>query len=185
MKYMLLAVAIVAVAIPVLIIFSCGGSGLPTAPACPSPTPLSVASVPAGTLPGQDAFQAYSEAVSGGIKHLVDLRNAFRKQYPTDTFFRDSAFRPDFATYADDSTCTAQQLIATQPPPVNGQVTPVDNPKLTTALNSFIAAMKDGRDAVASRNVTKYRQWYATIGDKLEAVNTAFINPSASSREVQ
>jgi hypothetical protein len=176
MKYALSIVVVVAIAIPALVIFSCGGDGLPSAPACPTPTPIAVASTAAETAPDDAAFAAYRVAIGAGIKQITDLREGFRKQYPTDTFFRDKAFRPDFAHYADNSICTAQQLLATKfPAPATTQGAQIDNTKLNNALEGFISTMQDGRDAVASRNVSEYHRWYAVIGGEVQAIKEAAV----------
>jgi hypothetical protein len=180
LKYGLTAAAIVAVTIPVVLIFALGGgSGLPDPPECPAPTPIPYPTPLAGFETGQAPLAAYHRAVVEGVQHLTDLRDSFRKQYPTDTFFRENTFRSDYATYADDSTCTAQQLLQTQLPNVPAtQGAQIDTSRLTNALNAFILSMQSGRDAVASRNVTKYHDWYNDINNKVQAIRDAVANPS-------
>jgi len=180
LKYVLSVVAVIAIAIPVVIIFSCGGSGLPDPAPCPAPSPVAVASVPPGFDDRAAAAQAVQALFNRRIQSLTDLRDAFKKQYPTDTFFRDAAFRPDFATYADKSICTAQQMLETTSVTVGGESVGLAKPRLDTALQSFIDTMKDGRDAVASRNVSNYRSWYAAVGGRLQAIRDAFVNPSGT-----
>lgn len=179
MKPLVFAAGIVIVAIPIFFIFSCGGSGLPAEAACPTPAALTTnGQFGDSATADQRALAAYDQAIRAGILQLQNLRRSFSAQYPTDAFFRESSFRPDFARYADQSVCTAQQILATQPPAVDGQATHIDNPTLHSALNTFIAAMHDGRNAIAHRNVTEYRKWYAGIQAKLDAINEAFTNPS-------
>ena len=180
LKYVLSVAAVIAIAIPVVLIFALGGgSGLPAAAPCPSPTPIVYPTVGFGVDPGQTSLNIYRQAINIGIQHITDLRDSFRKQYPTDTFFRENTFRTDYVTYADDSICSAQQLLQTQLPnvPVNGRAS-IDTSRLTNALNAFIASMQSGRDAVASRNTTKYQDWYNDINNKVQAIRDAVASPT-------
>lgn len=182
LKYLLSAAAVIAIAIPVVLIFALGGgSGLPDAPACPAPTPIPYPTPLPGSESGQAPFAAYQRSIITGVQHLLDLRDAFRKQYPTDTFFREQAFRSDYAAYADDSICAAQQLLAAHLPagPIT-QGAQFDSTRLDSALNDFIGAMQSGRDAVASRNTTKYQDWYQGIAGKMQAIRDALASPSGS-----
>ena len=180
LKYLLSVAAIVAIAVPVVLIFALGGgSGLPAPATCPSPTPIPYPTTTDEGDDGRAAFIAYRQAINSGAQHLIDLRDGFRKQYPTDTFFRDTTFRTDYVSYADASVCTAQQLLQTQLP--TGPATEgaqVDTSRLTKALNDFITSMQDGRAAVASRNVTKYHDWYNDINNKVQAIRDAVTNPT-------
>jgi len=180
LKYFLSLAAVVAIAIPVVLIFALGGgSGLPAPAACPAPTPIAYPTATFGSDSDQPAFDAYRQSINTGIQHVIDLRDSFRKQYPTDTFFRETTFRSDYVTYADDSICSAQQLLQTQLP--NGPATQgaqIDTSRLTNALNAFILSMQSGRDAVASRNTTKYHDWYNDINNKVQAIRDAVANPT-------
>ncbi len=183
LRYVLSAAAVIAIAIPVVLIFALGGgSGLPSPAACPAPTPIAYPTASLDSDPGQQPFDVYRQSINTGVQHLIDLRDSFRKQYPTDTFFRENTFRSDYVTYADDSICSAQQLLQTQLP--NGPATQgaqIDTSRLTNALNAFILSMQSGRDAVASRNTTKYHDWYNDIGNKVQAIRDAVASPGGRS----
>lgn len=180
LKYLLSLAAVVGIAVPIVLVFALGGgNSLPAPPACPSPTPIPFPTPARNVDPGQAPFRAYQRSINAGVQRLTDLRDNFRKRYPTDTFFRHGSFRTDFATYADASICAAQQILAAKLPdgPTTSGIS-VNNAALTTALNDFIANMQDGRQAVANRNTTKYQAWYRVNDARLQAIRDALTNPN-------
>lgn len=180
LKYVLSLAAVIAIAVPVVLIFALGGgSGLPAPAACPAPTPIAYPTASLGFDPGRTPLDMYRQSINAGVQHITDLRDSFRKQYPTDTFFRENTFRTDYVTYADASICAARQLLETQLPNLpDTQGGRIDTSRLTNALNAFVASMQSGRDAVASRNTTKYQDWYNDINNKVQAIRDAVANPT-------
>ncbi|MEO6397807.1 MAG: hypothetical protein ABIP13_05020, partial [Tepidiformaceae bacterium] len=98
------------------------------------------------------------------------LRETLRSAYPGDRFSRISQFRVDFATYADNTTCSAQNLMDLRPPSANVEAFDAD---LDGALEALIEHSRAGRQAVQARNVTDYRAWYQGVDEKIAAVRTA------------
>lgn len=93
-----------------------------------------------------------------------------RGKYPEDTFYRRDGFRPDFATYADQTVCTAQGMIDLTAP--DARFAGFDA-TLDAALGDLIAHTRAGRAAVRARNVSEYRDWYRGVDARIAAVRNA------------
>lgn len=123
------------------------------------PTSSSVAGV---TSPG-----AFLDAARDTALELQRLRNDFVAEYPDDTFYRRSSFRPDMGAFANATICAAQALRDIESP-----VAGLDayTSTLHNALDELIAHTRFGRQAVQSRNVSEYRQYRRTLDTRLAAV---------------
>lgn len=145
-------------------------------PACGSPGSAIPAEVVCGTrepaltsfsAPGVISMRAYWSRLQDGSSRLYQLRESLRRTYPEDTFYRRDAFRPDFVAYADASICLARELLAIARLPAQDDVFTAN---LIGALDAFIAHSEAGREAIRTRNVSAYRDWYAGVDGHLAAV---------------
>ncbi len=157
-----------AILAPALVFAACGGgvSTFPEEVECVQPSPLPTSR----TTPGAVSPQAYFSRIQNGVSALEKLRSDLRSKYPEDTFYRREAFRPDFAAYADETICTATALLALTPP--DGRFENFES-TLDTALTALIDHTRAGREAVKSRNVSEYRDWFDGADAKIAAVRTA------------
>lgn len=146
---------------------ACGGSGNdPLGAPAPCATATAAPTLSAGAAFGQAQSRQYSQAVIGGVGRLVSLYDAQRARYSSRSFSSDSAFRGDFAAYADGTVCLAQQ-IASIPAPDRFQPT---QDALIKALNAYTEHTQFGRDAVRKRNVSEYHEWFDGVDARLQAV---------------
>jgi hypothetical protein len=113
--------------------------------------------------------------VQGFAQNLEKLRSDLKSRYPEDTFYRREEFRPDFATYASQTVCTAQAMLELSAPAP--QFVEYDA-SLDAALNDLIEHTREGREAVRSRNVSDYRDWYAGADARISAVRTVAFSVS-------
>ena len=140
----------------------CGESSLPAAAACTAPTPTPVAR-PGGDL----GLNSYFRAVREGTAGLTAALTTFRGVYPDRTFYRSSQFRGDFVNYAGQATCTATALSALNLAANAPSRFKDFDATFKATLKDYAAAINQGRDAVAQRNTSKYRDWWDSM-DALE-----------------
>ena len=155
----------VAAVVAALAVVGCGTPGmLPAVAECPAATATPSVSPGWRTQSG-----GYASTVRAGTERLVSLREGLRKEYPTEKFPGDPAFRPRFATYADETVCAAEALKAVAAPPGYEGA----DQQLDAALDALIATSRAGREAVGKRNATEYHTWYREVDEKLVAVKNA------------
>lgn len=132
-------------------------------PVCATPAPLPTSR----TTPGTVSVQAYFSRIRNGAGALYTAREELRGKYAEDTFYRREEFRPDFAAYADETICTAQGLRELSAPvPSLEEFDRV----FDSALADLIEHTAAGREAVRTRNVSAYREWFAGVDEKIAAV---------------
>lgn len=159
--------AVLAASIAGLLAAGCGtpDANFPEPAACSSP-----AAVPTSrAAPGTAAVSAFLARVRAGADELAAQRERLRELYPTDTFSRRDAFRPDFARYADATLCLARELRGLVPP---GRLE-AWKARVDAALDALIAHTEAGREAVRTRNVSEYRAWYRDVDARIAAVEEA------------
>jgi hypothetical protein len=141
-----------------------GGPGFPDPAACPTPP---VISAPAGNRAFQQAYGQFVSSLRAYADHVRTALALERSHYPDRSFSHDENFRPQFAAYADDTVCTADQIIALKPP-IQG----LDQFEvaLKAAATALIDHTQAGREAVRTRNVTDYRTWYDGAQAKTDAL---------------
>lgn len=159
--------ALLAAGVAAVLSGACGtpDANFPEPAACPSP-----AAVPTSrAAPGTASVPAFLARVRAGADELAARRERLRELYPTETFYRRDAFRPDFARYADATLCLARELRGLTPPPrLEAWKARVD-----AALDALIAHTEAGREAVRTRNVSEYREWYRGVDTRIDAVEEA------------
>ncbi len=109
--------------------------------------------------------------VISGVDRLSELVNQFRVRWPDGKFSRDSAFRTEFARYADESTCLATGLRNLNPPLPRYETFDV---AFDAAATVMMKTISDGREAIKSRNVSDYRDWNGAIDGRLSEVRQTF-----------
>jgi len=148
-------------------VFACGGSpAFPDELSCVTPAPVATSR----SSPGSISTQAYVNRVRTVSDTIFRLRESLRAKYDDDTFYRREEFRPDFAEYSKDTICTARALIAVEAPGGSARETKTS---LDSALAALIAHTEFGREAVRARNVSDYREWYAGVDARVQAVRAA------------
>lgn len=147
---------------------ACGSptSAIPAEPVCATPAPLPTSRA----TPGAVSVQAYFSRIREATGRLYQIREGLRASYPEDTFYRREAFRPDFIAYADETICTSLAL--------RGLLAPIPalqafKSRLDEALTALIEHTTAGREAVRTRNVSEYRDWFAGVDEKLGEVLAA------------
>ncbi|MEO8540726.1 MAG: hypothetical protein ABI577_13385 [bacterium] len=147
---------------------SCGSppSTFPEVAECAQPAPLPTAR----GVPGTVSTQSYVNRLRNGADTLAKLRADLRLKYADDTFYRRESFRPDFATYADQTICGAQAMLDLSAP--DTRFAEFES-KLDVTLNDLIEHTRAGREAVRARNVSDYRKWYRESDAKVSAVRDA------------
>ncbi len=147
---------------------ACGSpsSTIPDEPECPAAAPLPTSRA----TPGAVSVQAYFSRVREGTSRLYQSREDLRADYPEDTFYRRENFRPDFIAYADETICTARALqeLTAPIPALEGF-----ERRLDAALTALVEHTVAGRDAVRTRNVSEYRDWFAGVDEVLGEVLAA------------
>lgn len=146
-------------------------SSFPDETECPAPVPIATSRANPGTI----SDQGYLRRVQSFTVNLERLRSDLRSKYPDDTFYRRDEFRPDFAQYASQTVCTAQSMLELSPP--DTRFAEYDS-ALDAALQELIDHTRDGREAVRSRNVSDYREWYDGADRKIAAVRTVAYSQS-------
>lgn len=146
----------------------CGGSpsSFPDETECPVPAPLATSRA----APGAVSPNAYLQKLQAFASTLEKLRADLRAKYPEDTFYRREEFRPDFAAYASQTVCTAQSMFDLDPP--DARFTDYDA-TIDALVRDLIEHTRAGREAVRSRNVSEYRDWYEGADTKILAVRNA------------
>ena len=146
----------------------CGAaaSSFPEETACPAPSPVATSRANPGTI----SPQAYLRRLQEAAVTLEKLRAELRVEYPEDTFYRREEFRPDFAEYASQTVCAAQAMFELAPPDARFSA---HDAKVDAALTDLIAHTRAGREAVRSRNVSDYRDWYSGVDARIAAVRLA------------
>jgi hypothetical protein len=149
-------------------VMGCGtpDANFPAATVCPSPQ-----AIPTGRGVSEQAFVG---RIRAGVWELAAARERLRAEYPGERFYRRETFRPDFAAYADRTLCLAQELrgLAAPTEPLAAWKAGVD-----VALEGLIAHTAAGREAVRTRNVSEYREWYRGVDARIEAVEAAVSAP--------
>lgn len=153
-----------------LIVASCGGGSgsFPEEAECPAPAPIATSRA----QPGTTSPQAYTARMRSSSDALAKLRADLRGKYPEDTFYRRDAFRPDFASYADQTVCTAQAMIDVTAPDTRFREY---ESTLDATLEALIEHTRAGREAVRARNVSDYRKWFKDTDAKIAAVHDAAV----------
>lgn len=143
---------------------ACGeASSFPEPATCATPTPVTPSA-------GRGPSNPYFTGVRRSVDQLTSLREQLRTTYPSDKLSRSNSFRQDFAKYADETVCVATALRDLKPPSPTFEAfdTNLDN-----TLNALIDHTRAGREAVRTRNVSEYRDWYKEADVKLDAVKAA------------
>ena len=156
-----------------LMFAACSGAGLPAAAPCA--TPPATATAQSDPFGGGGRFRDYLLAIQPQLDQLQSLKNQFFLDHTSRTFSTDAGFRPGVAKFIDESTCTAMNLEQLAPPAAPQFAKAATDEQ--TALNAYIAHLKAGRTAVATRNVTDYRTFYDNLEAKFDAVQKAYQNP--------
>lgn len=151
-----------------LVFASCGGSSgsFPEEAECAAPAPIATSRA----LPGTISPQAYTQRMRSSSDALAKLRADLRAKYADDTFYRRDDFRPDFATYADQTVCTAQAMLDVTAPDTRFREY---ESTLDAALTDLVEHTRAGREAVRARNVSDYRKWFKDADAKIAAVHDA------------
>jgi hypothetical protein len=153
------------------LVASCGaGPTFPTPGHCPSPTPLP-ARVPSPASRAPQGENEYRQILFAGIDQLTKLTADFKTRWPGTGFSAASAFRTDFATYVDQSTCVAQGMLG-QVPPAAADADFVD--AFDAAVHDFVTAEARARDGVQARNATVYRDWNTSIDGAINTIRDTF-----------
>jgi hypothetical protein len=152
-----------------------GSSSYPDPAPCPPPASASATATPPGRPPGGppggSAAAVYTNAIRVGVQRIRDLRADQRSLHPTDKFSRTPEFRTSFATYADDTICTAEALKAVKAP--DQRYTDFDE-SLDASLQALIDHTLAGREAVGQRNTSAYRDWYRDVDAKIDALRVLY-----------
>ena len=143
-----------------------GGGAFPEEVACPSVAPIPTSQ----RAPGSVSGQAFTARARNTAATLDQLRSNLRAKYSDDTFYRREAFRPDFAAYADQTICLAEGMAQFSAPSPDLEKFEAD---LDRALGDLVDHTRFGREAVRSRNVSEYRDWFKDVDAKISAVRTA------------
>ena len=153
--------------------WACGGGGsaatFPEEAECPAPAPLATSRARPGTV----SAESYLRRVQSFSQNLSHLRANLRAKYKDDTFYRRDEFRPDFADYASQTVCTAEAILQLSPP--DSRYAAYDS-ALDAALTDLIEHTRFGREAVRSRNVSEYREWFKGADARISAVTAASAN---------
>lgn len=160
--------AVAAALASMLWLAACGSpsSAIPEEPECPAAAPLPTSRATPGTV----SVQAYFSRIREGTGRLYQAREDLRSEYPEDTFYRRERFRPDFIAYADETICTARALRELSAPiPALEEF----ERRLDEALTALIEHTLAGRDAVRTRNVSAYRDWFAGADERIGEVLAA------------
>ena len=152
---------------------ACSGAALPAAEQCA--TPPATATPQPDAFAGGGRFRDYLLAIQPQLDQLQSLKNQFFLDHTSRTFSTDAGFRPGVARFIDQSTCTALNLEQIAPPSAPQFAKAATDEQ--TALDAYIAHLKAGRTAVATRNVTEYRKFYDNLEAKFDAVQKAYQNP--------
>jgi hypothetical protein len=131
-----------------------GGSNLPTAPECVTPTPTQAAASP------REATFSYLRALGRGIDRLESMTHDFELRWPDRRFSSRAEFREDFVAYHGESTCLANDLLALAPPA--SRFTEFDS-KVDAGLQHYLTVLDQGKVAVQKRNVSEYRDFHRDI----------------------
>jgi hypothetical protein len=135
----------------------CGASSsLPAAEACQQATPVPVTVSATGT----PSTRPYFNAVNSGLEQLQRTSAQFIERWPSRRFSRDRSFREELAQAAEASACIAERVLSARPP---GDRAAEYDAALDTILAGYIDAMRVGRQAAETRNVSKYRDWLAAV----------------------
>lgn len=152
------------VVLVVALLSGCGAAAtFPEEGECPAPPPLPTSRA----TPGVVSTDSYIRRLQGFATNLEKLRSDLRAKYPEDTFYRRQEFRTDFATYASQTVCTAQSMLHLTPP--DQRFVEYDS-TLDAALAALIEHTRAGREAVRSRNVSDYRDWYKDADQRIQDV---------------
>lgn len=154
-----------------LLLGACSGAssgGFPEEVQCASPAPLPTSR----STPGAVSVQAYRSRVREGVATIERLRSDLHQKYPEDTFYRRESFRPDFARYADGTICMARGLKSLAAP--DSRFESFDT-ALDRALDELVSHTEAGREAVRTRNVSEYRDWFAGVDEKLRTVHAVSV----------
>ena len=144
---------------------SSSGGAFPEEVECALPAPI-----PTSPRSGAVSGQAYTARARTTASTVEQLRTALRAKYSEDTFYRREAFRPDFASYADQTICAAEGFLQFSAPSPEYEKYDAD---LDRALTELVEHTRFGREAVRSRNVSEYRDWFRQVDAKISAVRTA------------
>lgn len=153
------------------LLVACGASSsMPDPPSCA----LDSSTPPVGSPPRgpQEAARQYLGSLQTTWSGLQSLYLDFKSAYPTNSFSRDSEFRPAAAKFIDYSICHAKIFLAMQPPSARLQER---YGPLYPLLDDYVAHLQAGRDAVRTRNVTEYHAFYDELERKMDAIRRASV----------
>lgn len=157
-------VASVVAAGPLLVsTFACGSASFPESPPCVKPSPTAT---PRGTSDrSNDAL--YRRHTMDGLARVEAANLTFRTTWPNDAPSNRQPFREAFVIYAAGMECMAGDLKALEP---KGADYSEYNAAYDAAMDEVVEITGFGRDAVRSRNTSKYRDWIK----KVEALPARF-----------
>lgn len=144
--------ALLAVTLAPVAIACAGGSTLPPAPTCTTPT---ATPAPHGNV---QADQRYVQAFQSGAAQLKRLTDNWRAAWPDGRFSSRAAFRGEFVAYAAASRCLVDDLAAFAP--ANSAKYGEFDARAEGALAQYRDAIDYGLAAVRRRNVSEYREFY-------------------------
>ena len=138
----------------------CGGTSLPEAPPCPTPTPTR----PSVGFQNEEIIR-YVREVRDGEEMLADLLADFRTLYPEGRFYRSAQFREDWVLYAGAATCRIEHMTALSVPDGAGESLEAGEAELESILADYRNQLAYGTDAVRQRNTSDYRNFNRRVDD--------------------
>ena len=157
-------IAGVVAAAPVLVAtVGCGSASFPESPPCVTPSPTAT---PRGSsAASNDAL--FRRHTMDGLARIEAANLTFRTNWPNDAPSNRQPFREAFVAYAAGMECMAGDLKTLQPKGANYAEY---NAAYDAAMEEVVEIAVFGRDAVRSRNTSKYRDWIK----KVEALPARF-----------
>lgn len=129
----------------------CGSPSLPDPGGCPAFTAFESSVL---------QERAYQISISRELEAIVQLDAGFRGRWTERRLRELESFRSDFVTYAHLTKCRVEFMLEITVPPL----APAEFvARLRDYGNRMIAAMEEGREAVATRNSSRYRDWVKTV----------------------
>lgn len=149
---------VAAAALSVPLAAGCGGDGaFPEAEPCTAPTATPTRSA---TPPRGDPDRRYRELVRTGLVRVESMTTDFRLTWPYERPSSRQDFRQAFVVYARDLTCLAADLRALEPS--TAQLEAFDT-RFDEAMTKTIEVTEFGREAVRTRNTSKFKDWIKEV----------------------
>jgi hypothetical protein len=133
-----------------------GGAALGQPPPCVSPTPTPGFR---GTDTPNRQLTRLGNALTAADQQIDRYLADFRARWPENRNYRSAEFREDFVVFAGQAACAATAMQALTPPASAPQAALTRETALDAALDKYLAALAEGRDALETRNTSKYRDW--------------------------